>query len=387
MAGISKKAIKKDGKTTVKYTITYRDIYGKQHTSGLYDTKSEAKKDLFKFENLKCQNRDATYNLIFSAFLENIENKNSINTYNKYKAYYDNIFIDFLNLKYDKINSLNWQRFFNDLKIKKSPHVANDVLKFAKAAANYAMKHNLIDYNVFEKIEKSQTPGPDINHLTLDEIRFILSECKKIKPEFYPLLFTFIGTGAREGEIFALQKEDFSPENKTITINKQFTHGALFLKPKTQKSNRIIYLFDELADVLKRHIKTLKADCPLLFPNGAGGYHNSSNFRTRFFYPLLKHCGINKRVRVHDLRGSYIDMVLSSGLSIKFAQNQVGHAKSETTLNVYARNNDDMVKAANSKINSFFEKTKKCENYVRIDESKPNKKIIRFPKRLADTVF
>lgn len=383
MAGISKKRTKNG----VKYTITYRDISGRQHTSGLYNTKAEAKKDLVKFENLKCQNRDTTYDLIFSAFLEKVKSKNSINTYEKYKAYYNDVFIEVLNLKYNKIDSLSWQRFFDDLKIKKSPHVANDVLKFAKAAANYAMKHNLIDYNVFEKIEKSQTPSPDINHLTLNEIRLVLSECKKIKPEFYPLLFIFIGTGAREGEIFALQKEDFNPENKTIAINKQFTRGRLFLKPKTQNSNRLIYIFDELADVLKRHIKTLKADCPLLFPNGAGGYHNSSNFRTRFFYPLLKYCGINKRVRVHDLRGSYIDMVLSSGLSIKFAQNQVGHSKSETTLNVYARNNDDMIKSANSKINSFFEKTKKCENFVRTEEKSPNKKIIRFPKRLADTVF
>lgn len=383
MAGISKKKTKNG----IKYTITYRDISGRQHTSGLYSTKAEAKKDLIKFENLKRQNKDTTYDLIFSAFLEKVKNKNSINTYKKYNSYHNDVFVEVLNLKYNKIDSLSWQRFFDDLKIKKTPHVANDVLKFAKAAANYAIKHNLIDYNVFEKIEKSQTPSPDINHLTLDEIRLLLSECKKIKPEFYPLLFTFIGTGAREGEIFALQKEDFNPENKTITINKQFTRGRLFLKPKTQNSNRVIYLFDELADVLKRHIKSLNPDCPLLFPNGAGGYHNSSNFRTRFFYPLLKYCGINKRVRVHDLRGSYIDMVLSSGLSIKFAQNQVGHSKSETTLNVYARNNDDMIKSANSKINSFFEKTKKCENFVRTEDKKPNKKIIRFPKRLADTCF
>jgi len=46
MAGISKKKIKKGEKVIIKYTITYRDIFGKQHTSGLYDTIKEAKKDL-----------------------------------------------------------------------------------------------------------------------------------------------------------------------------------------------------------------------------------------------------------------------------------------------------------------------------------------------------
>lgn len=103
MAGISKKKTNKG----IKYTITYRDIFGKQHTSGLYSTKAEAKKDLIKFENLKGRNKDTTYNLIFSAFLEKVKNKNSLNTFEKYKAYYDDIFINVLNLKYDKISSLS----------------------------------------------------------------------------------------------------------------------------------------------------------------------------------------------------------------------------------------------------------------------------------------
>ena len=59
------------------------------------------------------------------------------------------------------------------------------------------------------------------------------------------------------------------------------------------------------------------------------------------------------------MRGSYIDLILANGLSIKFAQDQVGHAKSETTLNVYSRNNEDMIKNAIGRIENIF--SKKCE--------------------------
>lgn len=68
-------------------------------------------------------------------------------------------------------------------------------------------------------------------------------------------------------------------------------------------------------------------------------------------------------------------MVLSSGLSVKFAQNQVGHSKTETTLNVYARNNDDMVNTAQFVINDIFSHKEK------------NKEIIAFVIRLQKSIL
>lgn len=382
MAGISKKKIKTQKGTVTKYTITYYDIFGKQHTSGIYDTIKEAKKDLTKFENINPDNQNITYGQIFKYYFDKVRKKYALNTIDNYERYYKSHFQKLDDIRYDKINSMTWQSFFDDIE---SPYVAQDCLKMAKAAVNYCMKHGLIEYNVFDKVEKAELPKADINHLTIDEIKQVLSECKRSYSEYYALLYTFIGTGAREGEIFALTKEDFNYEEKTLTINKQFTKNHLVLKPKTSSSNRKIYIFSDLAEVIKEHIKTLDKDNPLLFRNRAGKYLNPNNLRTRFWYPLLKSCGINKRVRLHDLRGSYIDMILSSGLSVKFAQNQAGHAKSETTLNVYARNNDDMIAKATERIGDIF--SKKYEQKESKKEKVPNKKIIQFPKRLTGLKF
>ena len=62
--------------------------------------------------------------------------------------------------------------------------------------------------------------------------------------------------------------------------------------------------------------------------------------------PLLAYVGITKRVRIHDLRGSFINLSLSNDLGVKFTQKQAGHKKSQTTLDVYATCNNDMDKKA-----------------------------------------
>ena len=384
MAGISKKRIKTKKGIITKYTITYRDIFGTQHTSGLYETIREAKKHLTDFENINPEKQHITYREIFQYFLNKARKKYAPTTVENYERYYKNHFLKISGIRYDKIESIAWQNFFDNI-AQTSPHVAQDCLKMGKAAVNYCIKHGLIEHNVFNKVEKPEIPKANINHLTVYELKQVLSECKSSYSEYYALLYTFIGTGAREGEIFALKKEDFNYEEKSIRINKQFTRNRLVLKAKTASSNRTIYIFNDLAEILKSHIETLDKDNSLLFPNRAGNYINASNFRIRFWYKLLKLCNINKRVRLHDLRGSYIDMVLSSGLSIKFAQNQAGHSKSETTLNVYARNNYDMIAKATRKIDQIF--NEKCEQNVRITENSRNNKILDFPKRRTDRVF
>ena len=381
MAGISKKRIKTKTGEKVKYTITYTDIFGKRHTSGYYDTLKEARKELKRFETPKKISK-ITYGYIFQSFLDKSKMKSAEGTYLNYKIYYDKYLSQFDSIEYQKVNSIYWQKYFNELERNISPHVAQHCLKFAKASVNWQIKHDNIEFNIFNKIEPIKSPKADINHLTIDEIKKVLEYCKKIYPQYYALLYTFIGTGAREGEIFALEKKDFIYAEQKINIHKQFTKGKLLDHPKTASSNREIYIFKDLADVLYEHIKS--NDSELLFPNKAGGYILAENFRRRVFYPLLKYCGINKRVRLHDLRGTYIDLTLSSGLSVKFAQNQTGHAKAETTLNIYARNNQDMINNAMNCLNSVFEKyqqniSKKIKN--------ENCKIIQFPKMRLNKGF
>ena len=383
MAGISKKRIKTKTGEKVKYTITYTDIFGKRHTSGYYETIKEAKRDLWKFDEVKT-NDSVKYGFIFQNFLKKVETKNAWNTYDNYNRYYNMYLKPYDDIPYEKVNSLHWQDVFDKIAKDNSPHVAGITLKFCKAAVNHFIKHDLLEKNVFNKIELIKPPKADINHLTIEELKYVLKMSKKVfEYETFAILFTFIGTGGREAEIFAFEKADFFPDENRLSVTKQFNKGKLLNHPKTASSNRNIYIFDELKYVLieqcKRH-----PESPLLFPNKVGKYINAENFRERVWKPLLKICGITKRVRLHDLRGSYTDMTLSSGLSIKFTQNQLGHSKAETTTNIYMRNNQDMIDHAMNKLNGIFEKN---QQKISKNSNDPNKKIIPFRKKQSGTCF
>lgn len=382
MAGISRKKYKlKNGKEVIKYTITYRDIMGRQHTSGNYNSIQEAKKHINDFEDITENLKNITLKQIFNEFFVKVRKKYADSTITNYETYYNKYFKAIENINYNKLNTLYLQRFFDDIE-EKSPWIADLCLKLAKSATNYSINLGLININKFNKVEKIELPSADINHLTMKELTSILNKCKnneKFK-RYYAMLFLFIGSGLREGELIGLDKTDYDPNSLSIRINKQYTKGKLKHKPKTNSSNRTIYIFRMLAEVLNEHIKSLPKESKLLFPNKNNNYINVNNLRNRLWKPLLKECGINKRVRLHDLRGSYIDLVLSNKLSGKFAQSQAGHSKWETTFNVYAQNNEDMIEDAQLTLNEAF---KKCEQNVSNKQKSKREKVISFTEAKA----
>ena len=53
------------------------------------------------------------------------------------------------------------------------------------------------------------------------------------------------------------------------------------------------------------------------------------------FFPALKKAEIGK-IGFHDLRHTYASLLIEQGENIKYIQNQLGHASSVVTLEVYA---------------------------------------------------
>lgn len=370
MASIIKRKYNGKKGITTKYYISYRDITGKQHTVGGYKSLQDAKDHINDFKEVSVSESEVTIKIMFDLYFKKLEKK-AESTRDNYKMYYDKYFKPIENVLYRKTSIVFWQDFFDKIEAN-SPYVAELCLKFSKASANNAINKNLITVNKFNKVDKIILPHPNINHLTINELLYML-ETAKTDPDFkyrdYVCLYTFIGTGMREGEIFGLNIDDVDLNIYGISVTKQFTKGKLKNTPKTSSSYRIVYFHQNLAEVLSEYIPTVKGK--ILFPNEKGGYINANNFRNRVWKKLLEKCNINKRVRLHDLRGSYIDMTLSSGLSVKFTQNNVGHSRAETTTNIYARNNDDMINVAKEKMNTIFSQC--CRNVVEKPKTEKNK--------------
>ncbi len=356
LAGISKVKLKRaSGKIVTKYRIAYRDIYGKQHTSKLYDTKESAKRDLYKYEKANFDTHSITIGQMCNAYIESARAKHSYTTLLDTAAYMKNHLSKLFDIKYEKISSIDLEKFINDIAEKHTPNVANQALKKIKAVASYCLKHGLISENKFKVVANLTVENKPHYPLETDEIIAVLNSCEEIYPKSFTMIYTGIATGMRYGELCALTVKDihFESDSNYIHISKQFTKGKLLPHTKT-KDIRDVVIFDDLAEVLKVHIENLPKGSTLLFPNEAGNYQNPSNLRNRRWKPLLAYVGITKRVRIHDLRASYINMALSSGLSIKFVQNQAGHSKAQTTLDIYASCNKAMKKQAMEVLNEKF---------------------------------
>lgn len=360
MAGVSKKSYTlKSGKKVLYYTATYRDMYGKQHTEGRFQTKSEALKHGLELEKSSPNMTNVTFEQVFKYYINLALPKYSHTTKKTYKLYIDNHLSKLYPLKYDKVSSLALQKFIDDIEQDYTPFVAQLCLKIARAVCNFANKHKLIKENKFNVIDNVIVSPQDKHHLTGGQERKILMACKYLYPKYYALFYTLMGTGMRIGELLALEITDINYENKSIRVNKQFTKGKFkdgTKNPARRVSvlEREVYLTDDIIEVLQNHIKSLSEGTKLLFPSQVNGYLNVDNLRRRVWQPLLIYVGIDKRVRIHDIRGSYADIALSHGASIKFIQNQLGHSKVQTTLDIYTQNNQDMTNQALENMNGIL---------------------------------
>ena len=106
--------------------------------------------------------------------------------------------------------------------------------------------------------------------------------------------------------------------------------------------------------ILKEHRLQQGKINTFVFTNTKGNLHNPRNLIQRRFEPLLdKIYGDKKYMRFYDLRGTYVDILLSQGVPLKYIQSQVGHSNFLTTMNAYSK----LVKDVNEHAVNILEKT------------------------------
>jgi integrase len=90
--------------------------------------------------------------------------------------------------------------------------------------------------------------APDI--LTLEEIRKLLTDAKKLNHDWYPIWVTALLTGLRNGELHALEWKDVDFENRKMTISKSYNPRMRAVKCTKSGAWRTVPLSNELFDFL-----------------------------------------------------------------------------------------------------------------------------------------
>jgi integrase len=139
-------------------------------------------------------------------------------------------------------------------------------------------------------------------------------------------------TGLRRGEVCGLKWEDVKED--LIKVRRAIAPvrgGDIETKVKTKTSMSEVPLTPEAMEVIRRQPRR----SAYVFTADNGKPVSPSNL-TRDFSKWAKKNGL-AGMRFHDLRGSYVSLLIEQGVDVRTVQELARHADPRTTLSAYAR--------------------------------------------------
>lgn len=331
-------AIRQRGKT---YQIDYFDITGKRVRKSGFKTKAEAQiaeseAIINKSKGLSnIVDSNMTVKEACEYFKDNYAKYQCRpKTYDEYCRIIDKIIIPYFgNTKLINLTKMNVEEYRNSLIERNLSNASiNKYVILLGSIVERQVENGAIFQNVVKKVKNLPNNSKESRALTKSEINKVLKTCKRIKPDFYPMLYTFLKGGLRRGEAIALMWKYVDFEKNVIYIKYSEYHGKL-VPPKSKSSYRTIQMSSTLRKVLlEQRLKV--CDSEFVFPNAKGGMFMGNNIYNRYIVPLVEASGIG-HYKCHDLRHTYGSQLVENGVSPKFVQRQMGHASSKITLDIY----------------------------------------------------
>jgi integrase len=154
-------------------------------------------------------------------------------------------------------------------------------------------------------------------------------------------------TGLRQGELYGLKWDDLKWNSGILYVKRQVQRvpgqAWKFIEPKTRAGKRSIRLGEGSLQTLREHRDWQRAqiaaagvrwqDYDLIFPSSVGTPLHPSNLRI-VFKRTLKEAGL-PQIRFHDLRHTAASLMLNHGIPVIVVSKILGHAKPNTTMDIY----------------------------------------------------
>lgn len=196
-----------------------------------------------------------------------------------------------------------------------------------------AVREQLVASNPVSLVDPIRVIKPEIQPLSVDQLKALLSTSKTYKP-FYYLLKLTVETGMRKGEVLGLHWSDIDFNENTITIRRilRELNGEQYIsEPKTKTSKRTISVSP---DTLKELLEIKKEDSDIVFSNAIGSYLNYHKVYY-VFQKIVKESGIGRDTRFHDLRHTNATLLIAKGINMKTVSERLGHSSITITLDRY----------------------------------------------------
>jgi len=212
-------------------------------------------------------------------------------------------------------------------------------------ALKYAVRQGYLGRNPCELVDPPSWKGKPMRTLTPGEVEVLFDTAKD--SHFYPLYYSAVSTGLRQGELLGLRWRDIDLYMLSISVIRVLykRRGVCqFKEPKTTHSRRRVAMTPKLALFLREYRteretiyrelgKELTLDSLVFaYPDGRP---LDPSVLSHEFARLAKQAGL-ERVRFHDLRHTFASLMLLRGAKPKVISEALGHSSVAFTMDVYS---------------------------------------------------
>jgi len=204
----------------------------------------------------------------------------------------------------------------------------------------------LVSRNVASVVKPPKVDETEIESLKADEINAVLTALKDHRLE--PIVVLALSTGARRGEMLALNWENVDLDAGTIKIERsleQTKAGLRFKAPKTKNGRRVVSLPPIAVDALRAH---RRRRLELRMALGQGKPEPDALVFSAFDDSPIPPNNLSRdwrrfvlarklpRISFHGLRHSHVSALIAGGVDALTVSRRIGHASPVVTMKVYA---------------------------------------------------
>ncbi|WP_168118531.1 site-specific integrase [Paenibacillus sp. HB172176] len=330
-----------------------RDANGKRKREYVIaKTEAEAKKILAEFEynnqrNMHVEVTKMTVSEFFNHWMDNYVKYNcEETTIYGYRNIIKKIDSFLGSIEVQKLQPSHIQQYYKHLQDEKNLS-SNTVRKHhanIRKALDYALKQQIVYRNVADAVALPRKKEFEGKALTKDQLNLLLTLVKDTKLELPVYLSAYLGL--RRSEIAGLLWDNVNLNDRILHIKWVRTsagENVVVKKPKTVKSQRSLYITDELMVLLanthakqeeyKRLFGKDYTDEGYVFTREDGKPYRVNTVTEQFTMFLKKH-GFPK-IRLHDLRHTFASILHDEGVDLKSISETLGHSDIGTTNKIY----------------------------------------------------
>ena len=215
-----------------------------------------------------------------------------------------------------------------------TPNTVNHELTNLSHMFKMAIRWGYMEKNVVSRVDKMKVPEKPKRFLNQVEIDRLLEAAGD--SHIYPLIMTALHTGMRKSELFNLKWTDIDFTYGTVTVQSKDDWHTKNYKSRTFQLTPALY--EALIDHRKLHLELGVRNEYVFTYNGQKLKSNIKKSLTR----VMKEANL-VGVTLHTLRHTFASQLVMAGVSLREAQELMGHQSFETTLQ-YAHLSEDHVK-------------------------------------------